>query len=94
MSNKIGKGRYLKPQNLSKEVFLEVNLGPLHLLQTLVDRVFDKFQREFRFKCTATGAFVSQLKNDQIGAAIHNRRVEHEKQCRFPCSFWRRDAQD
>ena len=40
MSNKTGRGRVLDPINFDKEVFLEMNLGPIHLLEPLVDEVY------------------------------------------------------
>ena len=34
-----GKNRYLTPENFSKELVLRFNLGPLHLLNGLIDEV-------------------------------------------------------
>ena len=39
MGQHCGKNRYLTPENFSKELVLRFNLGPLHLLNGLIDEV-------------------------------------------------------
>ena len=50
MSNKTGRGRVLDPINFDKEVFLEMNLGPIHLLEPLVDEVYIRRQKKYMFE--------------------------------------------
>ena len=74
---------------LLNQVFLEVNLGPIHLLDPLIKQVFERYKREFLFKRTNTGAFATHhLKEYQLGAALRNRREKEEDKSRFPLSFW------
>ena len=59
MNNHTGKGRYLNPHNFNKEIFLEFNLGPQHLLEDLVDEVYAQRPREFLYKQDESGKFSS-----------------------------------
>ena len=71
------------------QVYLEVNLGPIHLLGSLVVRVYDRFNRDYLYKRTYTGAFASiNLKEYQLGATVRNRRKREEEKSRFPLAFW------
>ena len=93
MSNKTGRGRVLDPINFDKEVFLEMNLGPIHLLEPLVDEVYIRRQKKYMFETNAKGLFVSgnKLKDKQLGAAVHSKRDSEEKKSRIPKSFWTGD---
>ena len=76
--------------NFSTEMYLEVNLGPLHLLNPIVSEVFRRWDKEFLYKRNARGALVSQLflTDGEMGAAVKNRRVREEKKGRFASRFW------
>ena len=56
MSNHCGKNRYLRPVNFNKEVYLDVNLGPLHMCENLVQEMYQRMgkkakeKREYIFK--------------------------------------------
>ena len=41
-----GKNRHLEPENFNKELFLRVNLGPMHILKGLVNEVLAKDYKE------------------------------------------------
>ena len=50
MNNHSGKGRYLRPINFNKEIFLEVNLGPTYMSEKLVKEVFELRKKDYIFK--------------------------------------------
>ena len=68
---------------------MEINLGPIHMLEPMVQKVLDRFNREYLYKRLASGAFATwNLKEYQLGAAIRNRRKREEEKSRFPLDFW------
>jgi hypothetical protein len=67
-----------------------MNLGPQHCLEPMVSVLYQRLDKEFCYKRTATGSFVSRnhLKNPELGAAINTFRRREEARARFPLDFW------
>lgn len=93
MSNHCGKNRYLRPVNFNKEVFLDINLGPLHMCGKLVEEMFQRKKDEFIFKEANDGRLISgsHLVDDRLGAAIKTFRKTEEEKSKFPHIFWQTD---
>ena len=91
MSNHCGKNRYLRPVNFNKEVFLDVNLGPLHMCEKLVEEMYQAKKKEYIFKEDGEGRFISgiHLVDDRLGSAIRTYRQSEEDKSRFPHIFWK-----
>jgi hypothetical protein len=79
------KNRHLEPENFNKELFLRVNLGPMHILKGLVNEVlaYDSSKNYAR-----TGSDISKFASKDInkGSTIDNMLDEEESS--FPSSFW------
>ena len=43
----IGEGRFLQPENFSKEIRMRFNLGPLHLLQRFAEETVEERGKEY-----------------------------------------------
>ena len=92
MNNHTGKGQYFNPHNFNKEIFLEFNPGPQHLLEDLVDEVYAQRPREFLCKQDDSGNFSSYTihikENKNIRSAIITFRKRQEEKSKFPLDFW------
>ena len=53
--------RYLNPHNFSKEIYLEYNLGPQHMLEGLCEEVYKTRPREYIYKRDSMGSLVSEM---------------------------------
>ena len=82
--------RYLNPANFNKEIVLEFNFGPQHLLEGLVEEVYTRRPREFVFKSNEQGELVSMgmLVDQNHGLAIRTFREKQLKSSKFPSEFW------
>ena len=92
MKNHVGKNRHLRPDNFSKEVVLAVNLGPQHLLEGLVEEVYQARKKEYLYKRDSKGNFMTfrtRLADPNHGSAIRTFRSVEEKKSRFPVDFWK-----
>ena len=72
---------------------LRFNLGPQHMLEELVNKVYlimKEKKREFVFKKDGKGKLVSHLKNKDQGSAISSFRKRQEMKSKFPLSFWKK----
>ena len=109
MGNHIGKGRYLTPENFSKELYLgeqptgsywlsihspvpEFNLGPLFLLDSVAQKMFEMKKRDYVYKKTSSGnlsTHFSRLADCREGAAVSTlRRLEVDK-AHLPTDLWK-----
>jgi hypothetical protein len=90
MNNHSGKGRYLRPFNFNKEIFLEFNLGLTYLSENLVKEVYKLRKKDYVFKEGNDSRLASQnkLTDERFGAAIRTfRKSQLDKSC-FPVIFW------
>jgi hypothetical protein len=55
MNQHCGKNRHLKPSNFDRELFLEFNLGPQHMLEGLVEDVYYIMKKQFVYKKNSQG---------------------------------------
>ena len=83
-----GKHRHLEPENFSKEMFLRVNLGPMHLWDGLINEVlaYDSSKTYVRKESKIRRLVCSKDLNKS--AAIANYETESEMKSTFPISFW------
>ena len=82
-----GKNRHLEPQYFNMEMVLRVNLGPLHLMDNLINEVFatDPAKSYVRKE-----SIISRVASKDLNksAAIATFEGKNEKKSRFPHSFW------
>ena len=91
MKMKTARGRNLSQENLSDEVCLDINLGPLHMMEPLVEKVNSLRNREYHYRRKPSGAFASwDLKEYQLGAAVRGMRKVEESKSRLPLQVWAR----
>ena len=89
MSNKTGRGRILKSENFSKEVMMEMNLGPNHLLKPLASEVYTRRGKTYSYKTNEKGFFVTRYVKDHTpGAAVKSVRETEETRSRLPQGLW------
>ena len=93
MSNHIGKGRYLNPHNFSKEIYLEYNLGPQHMLESLCEQVYRIRPKEYIYKTDSMGRLVSEmfgknLVDRDISSAVWTFPKNKIVKSKFPNEFW------
>ena len=91
MSNHCGKNRYLRPVNFNKEVYLDVNLGPLHMCDKLVEEMYKRCRKEYIFKERDDGRLMygHKLVDERLGSAIRTFRQKDEKKAGFLTSSGR-----
>jgi hypothetical protein len=92
MKNHTGKGRFLKPQNFNKEIFLQFNLGPPFLLCGLAERVFKLKEKRYIYNRKADGSLVthfSSLADVENGSAVGTYRKQQEKKAHLPLDLWK-----
>ena len=51
MNQHCGKNRFLQPENFNIEMYLQFNLGPLHLLDNVFQHRFGKILLDKIYKC-------------------------------------------
>ena len=74
------------------EIFLEFNLASLHLLDDLVEQIYEVRKKQYVFNTRPdTGENIthfSQLVDPKHGASIPTYRRIGEEKSRFPLKFW------
>ena len=83
-NNHIGKGHYLNPHNFSKEICLEYNLGPQHMMEGLCEEVYRIRQKEYVYKKDSEGRLLIEkggmtVSDRDIGSAVKNFRINQIK---------------
>jgi hypothetical protein len=71
--------------------YQEFNLGPLHLLHNLAEKVYDLRPVEYIYRKTSTGSLAthfSRLKNYEEGAAVDTFRRVGEMRAHLPTRLW------
>ena len=92
MNIHVGRNRYLKPDNFSKEIVLRYNLGPMHVLDNpkssynFVQDVYNRSKMEF-VRRTERPDKIS-TKNLIKSSAISTFEKRSEEKSHFPSSFW------
>ena len=72
------------------EIFLEFNLGPTHMLESIVEEVYDIMKKEYLHSKDSKGKLVTSvscLVDPNHGSAIMNFRTIEEKS-KLPLAFW------
>ena len=85
MNQHCGKGRYLNPHYFSMELVLRFNLGPLHLLEGLVNEIQNTQNKEYQRKDKRNRFQTSDF---NISASVQTYRKNAERVSRFPSHFW------
>ena len=85
--------RYLNPHNFSKEIYLEYNLGPQHMLEGLCEEVYRTRPREYIYKRDSMGRLVSEMYGNNlvdrdIGSAVPTFCKIESLKSKFPNKFW------
>ena len=87
MGQHCAKGRYLDPENFSKELVLNFNLGPLKDLDGLIDVLaLDSAKSYLRKQVTIGRTATGDLNKS---AALVTFQKKSEKKSHFPASFWK-----
>ena len=81
-----GRNRYLQPAYFSMELVLRNNLGPLHLLDSLVEEIFDRDPKSY-VRSTEDPNKLS-TKNIYKSPAMDSFQKRAEEKSHFPASFW------
>jgi hypothetical protein len=92
MKNHSGKGRFLKPNNFNKEIFLEFNLGPPFLLDGLAERIFNLKKKKYIYNRKADGSLVShfsRLADIEHGSAVSTYRRQQVEKAHLPLDIWK-----
>jgi len=82
---------HLKENNLDKEMMLEFNLGPLHKLEDVAQKIFELRHVEYLYRRTPSGALsthFSRLRNHEEGAAVDTFRKLGEEWAHLPTRIW------
>ena len=77
MNQHCGKNRHLEPEYFSMEMTLRVNLGPLHLLNGLIDDILSNDSKSYLRKETRSSQITS--KNINKSGAIATFQKNNEK---------------
>ena len=88
MGQHCAKGLYLHPENFSKELVLNFNLGPLKDLDGLIDEVLalDSAKSYLRKQVTIGRTATGDINKS---AALATFQKKSEKKSHFPASFWK-----
>ena len=87
MNQHCGKNRHLEPKYFNIEMFLRVNLGPMHLMENFVTDILahDTSKNYIREEDNVNRTVTKNLnKSSTMGSYEENT----EKKSRFPISFW------
>ena len=92
MSLHRGHGRNLQPVNFSNEIYLRVNLAPLHILKKqfipeIVDLIVKKEKKVFRRKLDNTADGKRKLVSSATSSTICNFRLKEELASHLPFAF-------
>ena len=79
-----GKNCYLQPKYFNNEMFLRVNLGPMHLLKDFVNDVFVSDPKDYIRKENR----ISKITSQDINKSSATFQKNNEKKSRFPNSCW------
>ena len=91
-----GKGKQVQRQNLGKNICLNFNLPPMHILnQEFVPEIAEevvktKVLRFFRKLEVMRPSLIKKLLNENLSASLHNFRKDKEKM-RLPVQLFRKD---
>ena len=92
MNIHVGRNRYLKPDNFSKEIVLRYNLGPMHVLDNpkssynFVQDVYNRSKIEFVRKTDRPDKL--STKNLIKSSSVSTFEKRREEKSHFPSSFW------
>ena len=88
MGQHCAKGCYLDPENFSKELVLNFDLGPLKDLDGLIDEVLalDSAKSYLRKQVTIGRTATGDLNKS---AALAKLQKKSEEKSHFPASFWK-----
>ena len=91
MKISLGRNRNLEPINFSKEIFLCVNLPPLHILKlNFIPEIVAKFRRRKSFfRNDQYKSYVAKFKYADSSSSLGNFRSSEEKRCRLPLDFFK-----
>ena len=95
MKTATGRNRYLDPVNFSKEVYLEFNLGPLFLLEDLVNEVFELKKKQYIYKEKPSGnlsTHFSRLADATEGSSVRTYRNRQVKKAHVPLEIWKESS--
>ena len=90
MKLKCSKNRYLEPVNFGKEMYLQFNLPPIHVLsdkfvpelaKLLVEKRKSRFFRKFE---TQRPSWVKRLVSADLSASLNRFRINEEEKMRLP----------
>ena len=82
----------MNPVNFNKEVTLEFNLGPQHLMENFVSEVYERRKKEYIYKEDERGILVTRarrLGDTSVGSSIRYFRKHQEDASKFPLDFWK-----
>ena len=91
MSNHCGKGRYLEPVNFSKENCLEFNVGPVFLLNNMIEKLYNLRKRDFIYKTNEEGimsSHFSKVVDSEEGSAVKTYRKQQLEKAHLPVDIW------
>ena len=61
----------MTPANMSAEVCLDINLGPQHLLEPMIEKIYYLRKKEYNFKLLKSDLFASKdLKEYKLRKAL------------------------
>ena len=86
MNSHCGKGRHLQPVNFSMELVLRFNLGPLHLMDKLIEEVLKSQNKEYVRRVQRKDKLI--MRDVNVSAAVKTFRQQSEQYSRFPTEFW------
>ena len=78
--------KYCGTEYFSMELVLRVNLGPLHLLDPLIEEILLQDPKTYLRKETRISQIVSKDINKSSAIATFQKNTE--KKSRFPTAFW------
>ena len=81
-----GKNCHLSPKYFSMELYLKFNLGPLHLLDSLIEEVQKREPVSFVRK--ELNAELCSSKDIKISAAVNTNQEKKEAKLQFSADFW------
>ena len=90
-----GQNRYLDPVKFSKEVYLEFNLGPLFLLEDLVNEVFELKKKQYIYKEKPSGnlsTHFSRLADATEGSSVRTYRNRQVEKAHVPLEIWKESS--
>ena len=85
-----GGGRQLRRENFSVEMFLKINLPPMHIMEeTFIPEIVEELKQTKEF-LRRTGRLEKLVGGEEkLSAAVHNMRKREEKMSRFPINLFK-----